>query len=86
MNHSLIQRPVSITQETPRGGGLDSFPKKKEDKIVCYSYILSIIIIIIIIIIEFNSTTIQTAKSKEFIHSTFVKIVFVFRQKTLVRS
>lgn len=28
MNHSLIQRPVSITQETPRGGGLDSFPKK----------------------------------------------------------
>lgn len=30
MNHSLIQRPVSITQETPRGGGLDSFPKKNK--------------------------------------------------------
>jgi hypothetical protein len=22
-----IRKPVSITQETPRGGGLDSFPK-----------------------------------------------------------
>ncbi len=26
--YNCIQRPVSITQETPRGGGLDSFPKK----------------------------------------------------------
>ena len=24
-----MQRPVRITQETPRGGGLDLFPKKK---------------------------------------------------------
>ena len=24
-----MQRPVSITQETPRGGGLDLFPKQK---------------------------------------------------------
>ena len=27
-----IQRPFSVTQETPRGGGLDLFPKKREWK------------------------------------------------------
>ena len=28
----IIQRPFSVTQETPRGGGLDLFPKKTRMK------------------------------------------------------
>ena len=27
--HEIMQRPVRVNQETPRGGGLDSFPKKQ---------------------------------------------------------